>query len=91
VPKHFEKAKMMITAPAPNSSALAVQKQLLFLRFLQNDLPDLMKNANIEEQDRAELTARIRNAKLASKDFIGFCESLIFEHFDSTLIRPQQE
>jgi hypothetical protein len=91
IPAHFEKAKKIITAPDPSRSSLAVQKQLLFLRFLQIDLPDLMKTANLPAEKRQELTSRIRKAKLASKDYIGFCESLIFEHFDSTLIRPQQE
>lgn len=91
VPTHFEHAKNMITTPDPDKSALAVQQQLLFLRFLQIDLPDIVKNSQISGKELSTLEKRIKNAKMASKDYIGFCESLIFEYFDTTLTRPQLE
>ena len=43
VPQHFEKAKTMLTAPNPDKSSIAVQQQILFLRFLQIELPVMVK------------------------------------------------
>lgn len=91
VPRHFETAKKLLYAPDPGKSAIAVQKQIIFLRFLQIDLPGILKTNRLTQVEQKKLAENIQKAKIASKDYIGFCESLIFEHFDSTIVRPQEE
>ncbi len=91
VPEHFKRAKEVLIHPDPDKSSIAVQKQLLFLRFLQVELPEIMDQAHLPVEEQKLLEAQVRNAKMASKDFIGFCESLIFEHFDTLMTRPPVE
>ena len=91
VPQHFETAKKLLDAPDPGKSAIAVQKQIFFLRFLQIDLPDILKTSRLPRAEQKKLEENIQKAKIASKAYISFCESVIFEHFDSTIVRPQEE
>lgn len=91
VPEHFERAKEVLVQPDPDRSSIAVQKQLLFLRFLQVELPDILDNVKMPAEELKELESKAQDAKMASKDFIGFCESLIFEHFDTLMTRPPVE
>lgn len=88
-PEHFESAKQLLITPDPEKSALSVQKQLLFLRFLQIELPELIQGSQLSDSEKEQMGKIVKEAKLAAKDYIGYCESLIFEHLDSTIVRPE--
>lgn len=85
VPDYYEAAKANIVQPIPDKCRLAVQKQLLSLDFLNHELKDSLFNAPVKKQFVEQMLVRIDHAKLAIKDYIGYCESLWLIHQDTTL------
>lgn len=89
VPQHFERIKQIINQAEPDKANLAVQKQILFLRFLQLELPRFLEQSALYQTEKDAVTSEVRLVELAIKDFIGFCESLVFEHFEEEIRRKE--
>lgn len=80
---YYRAAKQNIRMPSPERSQLAVQKQILGLKLLSEELPDSIRQASLPEADRQVLLVKVEKATLLLKDYLAFCESLWFEHLDS--------
>jgi len=86
-PAYYETAKTLLRRPDPERTLLAIEKQLQTLRLLRDSLPALLETAELEEAARKRIFQKAYFAKLAVKDYLAFCESLHFEHSDTTLVR----
>lgn len=82
---YYLTAKVNLIQPHPDKTVLAMQKQLRTLNFLNSELLDSLALANLSAPEREELKTRAAQAKLAVKDYLAFCRSLLFEQRDSTL------
>lgn len=86
-PAYYETAKALLRQPDPERTLLAIEKQLQILRLLRDSLPALLATAGLEEAAQKRISEKAYFAKLAVKDYLAFCESLHFEHSDTTLVR----
>lgn len=86
-PAYYETAKTLLRRPDPERTLLAIEKQLQTLRLLRDSLPALLAIAGLEEPSKERISKKAYFAKLAVKDYLAFCESLHFEHSDTTLVR----
>ncbi len=82
---YYLTAKANLTQPHPDKTALAMQKQLRTLSFLNGEFLDSLALANLSAPEREELKTNAVQAKLVVKDYLAFCRSLLFEQRDSTL------
>jgi hypothetical protein len=82
---YYQAAKFNLRRPSPERSQLASQKQILGLRLLSVDLPDSIRLSSLKREQYQYLLTTSRAAHLQIKDYIAFCESIWFEHLDSTL------
>ncbi|MFM9948881.1 MAG: hypothetical protein ACKV1O_13160 [Saprospiraceae bacterium] len=86
-PAYYETAKILLRRPDPEQTLLAIENQLQTLRLLRDYLPALLATARLEEATKERISQKAYFAKLAVKDYLAFCESLHFEHSDTTLVR----
>lgn len=86
---YFEAAKKNLTNPESEKTRLSIEKQLLTLQLLQSELPDSIASANLASAEQTALLAKVNEAKLIVKDYLAFCQSLQFEHRDSTFSQPK--
>ncbi len=84
---YYAAARNNLIHPDPERTRTAIQKHLLILDFFDNELQDSLIAHGIDVHDRPELSKGIAQSKLHVKDYLAFCQSLIFEHRDSTLLR----
>lgn len=81
---YYTAAKSNLIFPDSTKIQPAMQQQLQTLRFLQKELPDSLRNANLQAPQRVIFLANTKKATLAVKDYLAFCRSLWFEYQDST-------
>ncbi len=86
-PAYYETAKALLRRPDPERTLLAIEKQLQILRLLRDSLPALLATSRLDEASKRSFSEKAYFAKLAVKDYLAFCESLHFEHSDTTLVR----
>lgn len=86
-PAYYETAKQLLQRPDPDRTLLAIEKQLQTLRLLRDSLPALLIFADPDQASEQRIPEKAYWAKLAVKDYLAFCESLHFEHSDTTLVR----
>jgi len=86
-PAYYETAKTLLRRPDPERTLLAIEKQLQTLRLLRDSLPALLAASRLDEASEQSFLEKTYRAKLAVKDYLAFCESLHFEHSDTTLVR----
>ena len=90
-PIYYETAKQLLERPDPERTLQAIEKQLQTLRLLRDSLPALLATAGLDEASEQSFLEKTYWAKLAIKDYLAFCESLHFEHSDTTLVRRLTE
>lgn len=81
---YFSAAKANLRKPIPRQTELAIQKQLLAINFLNTELLDSIALSSLSVADRDTLRLRAYATKIAVKDYLAFCRSLLFEQSDST-------
>lgn len=81
-PAYYDSAKAILRTPDPGRLQLAVRKQRKSLLLLDQELTGFLS-----PPARDSLEPLIRQARFAVKDYLAFCESLLFERRDSTLRR----
>ncbi len=86
-PAYFETAKQLLRRPNPERTLQAIEIQTNTLKLLRESLPKLLTAAAADEVVRQRVLEKAYRAKLAVKDYLAFCESLRFEHSDTTLVR----
>lgn len=82
---YYRNAKTNLTTPDSAKLQPAIQQHLQTLYFLQNELIDSLRKAHPSEIQRDTFLARTIEAKIAVKDYIAFCRSLLFEYQDEAL------
>ncbi len=80
---YFAAAKSNLQQPDPEKTVLAIQKQLLTLNFLQAELLDSLARSFLSANEKEAFMERTSKAKIAVKDYLAFCRSLLFEQRDS--------
>ncbi len=86
-PAYYHTAKLLLEQPDPERTLVAIEQDLETLRQLREALPKLLENAQPDDATRQQLTQQAYQARLALKDYLAFCQSLYFEHSDTTLVR----
>ncbi len=82
---YYAAAKDNLYNPLPGKCRLGAQKQLLTLELLSGALRDSIQQAPLKAANKTNMLNHLDAAKLAVKDYLAYCESLWFEHQDSTL------
>ncbi len=81
----YAAARQNLRSPQPDNARLAIHKHLLALEFLRQELPDSIAQCRLPEAEKQRYLQAIANTQLQMKDYIAFCQSLLFEHQDSLL------
>lgn len=84
-PAYYKAAKENLKFPDSSLLELAAQRQVRSLRLLSVDLLGFIEIADLEEEEARQFRVNVQNVYVAVKDYLAFCESLWFEHFDSKL------
>lgn len=84
-PDYYRFARLSLVKPDYTRFSLAVQKQILTLHFLDHELSDSLNEMPLEPPVKEKLLKLLPAARLAVKDYIGFCESSIWDYQDSLL------
>lgn len=83
---YYAAARNNLNRPEPERARIAVRKHLHALELLDGELRDSLAGAKLDPYERETFEEALLKAKLAIKDYIAFCRSIVFEHRDSTLI-----
>ncbi|HMN90747.1 MAG TPA: hypothetical protein PKD70_13850 [Saprospiraceae bacterium] len=78
-PTYYANAKDYLTLPDTTRLELAIRKQLYALQWFNMDLQDSLQIAALPPAPRDTLEQRLQQARIAVKDYIAFCRSLLFE------------
>ncbi len=78
-PTYYADAKDCLTLPDTTRLELAIRKQLYALQWFNTDLKDSLQIAALPPASRDTLEQRLQRARIAVKDYIAFCRSLLFE------------
>ncbi|MBK7872264.1 MAG: hypothetical protein IPJ74_17110 [Saprospiraceae bacterium] len=84
---YYMSAKNNLNQPDPEKTTLAIQKQLLSIKFLNGELLDSLARSSLSAQEKEAFIARTYEAKIAIKDYLAFCRSLLFEQRDSIFVK----
>jgi len=87
--EYYAAAKLNLIHPDATKISSAIQQQLQTLRFLQKELPDSVRNANLQKLQRVAFLTSTKSATLAVKDYLAFCRSILFEYQDSAFQKQQ--
>ncbi len=87
-PDFYRFARLSLSRPAYERFPLAVQKQLLTLHFLDVELESGLQELGAGDELVNELGQLAARARIAVKDYIGFCESRTWAYQDSLLRAP---
>lgn len=82
---YYETAKQLLQRPDPDRTLLAIQQQLFVLRLLRPSIAEALEQ--LDEATLQSMEQKKQRARLVVKDYLAFCESLHFEHSDTTLVR----
>ncbi len=77
--RYYLNARACLTQPEPEQIRLAIQKQRLGLQLIERPLKDSLQNWRLSPAQFREIDRDQYVATLAIKDFIAFCNSLLFE------------
>ena len=83
-PSYYEAAKNKLLPSSIPQLELAIRKQSLGLRFLQQELPDSLAQLDWAPQDHASFSGLQNGAQLAIKDYIAWCNSQIMDYAAQT-------
>ncbi|HMO40571.1 MAG TPA: hypothetical protein PKC76_15095 [Saprospiraceae bacterium] len=90
-PRYYAIAKSNLARPDSARTKLAIDKQLLGLRFIESELADSLQLANLSDAQHAAIATHTYAARLALKDYIAFCRSLLFEMRNAAVRAPTPE
>ncbi|MDX1666007.1 MAG: hypothetical protein R3350_02210 [Saprospiraceae bacterium] len=82
-PLFFDLAKRNLSAPLPEQTALGIRKQEKTLMFFYGELADSLEAFRLDASKAKELSRELMGAELAVKDYLAYCNSLMFEHRDT--------
>ncbi len=81
----YAAARQNLRNPQPDNTRLAIRKHLLALELLRQELPDSIAQSSLSDAEKQRYLQAVANTQLQVKDYIAFCQSLLFEHQDSLL------
>lgn len=86
-PDYYRSARTKLDRPAPPKLELAMRKQRAGLRFLNKELPDSLEKVPLDGAEAAVLAAAMNEARLALKDYLAWCNSLLIERIPEAEIQ----
>ena len=82
---YYRTAQLCLAEPDPDRLQLAIEKQLFTIKFMENNLRDSIQQWMLPEDQTKAFTKGLYIANLACKDYIAFCNSLLFEKREAGL------
>lgn len=82
---YYRNAQECIKKPGADRVHLAIQKQLAGIQFMEKDFRDSLQSWNLSAGQLQRFDKALYIAKLSCKDYIAFCNSLVFEQKESGL------
>ena len=84
-PWYYTVAKDNLVHPDTAKTRLAMDKQLLTLQLLQTELLDSLSRSKLKEPQRQSILTHHYKARIAVKDYLAFCRSILFESQNGVL------
>ena len=88
VPEYYSAAMDNLKTPDQQKLQEAINQQIQLYFFFDQQIPESFQNKGLTEKRLIELDSLTFQAKLSTKDFIAFCNSMEFEYFDEALNAP---
>jgi hypothetical protein len=85
VPEYYSAAIESLKTPDPGKLQEAIEQQIQFYTFLDKKVLTVFQKSNLTKNQLTQLESLIFQVQLSVKDFIAFCKSAAFEHFDKAL------
>ncbi|MEL6864578.1 MAG: hypothetical protein AAFP19_09170 [Bacteroidota bacterium] len=82
IPPYYEAAKKNIQKAKIRQLNLALRLNRAGFSYLRKDLRTQAQKSVLSSQEQQRFMEKLRLAELAIKDYIAFCNSLIFDHYD---------
>lgn len=78
---YYDSAKQILQQPTPEKLPVAIQKQLLGIQFLLEELPDSIQKADPITIDSLlpQFQQQIEQGKIGIKDYLAYCQSLYLD------------
>jgi hypothetical protein len=86
---YYRTAQLCIKRPAPERLQLAIQKQLAGLQLMEGALPDSLQQWNLPAERHNQFQKALYIAQLACKDYVAYCNSLLFEKREAVLFSKE--
>ncbi len=81
----YRTAQQCLQQAEPDRLKLAIQKQLATLQLLEGELVDSLRQWNLPSSQAQQFDKALYIANLSCKDYVAYCNSLLFEHRDAGL------
>lgn len=75
IPAYYEAAKKQIKNPTVEHTQLAIDQNLGGASVFETDLNDALKKSHLSNEEKAQITARAKEAMVAIKDFAAWLKS----------------
>lgn len=85
---YYANARQILQKPNPDLLALAVQKHERGIAFFEGELADSVRMSSLSPAEKKTLLQLASQAKLAAKDYLGWCESQVFSQQDPSPNSP---
>jgi hypothetical protein len=83
--KYYRTAQLCLAKPEPDRLQLAIEKQVFTIKFMENTLRDSIQQWKLSPDQAKAFNKELYIAHLACKDYIAFCNSLLFEKREAAL------
>ncbi|MBK8877334.1 MAG: hypothetical protein IPN74_01915 [Haliscomenobacter sp.] len=76
---YYQRARQKLTAPAKDQCRLALEKHILGIAFIDSELQEAIAKSGFQESEKAQLRKDLHAARLALKEYIGWCNSRMIQ------------
>lgn len=81
----YRTARQCLQKPESDRLELAIQKQLATMQLLEEELMDSLRQWNLPSPQVQQINKALYIAHLSCKDYVAYCNSLLFEHREAGL------
>ena len=76
---YYQRARQKLTAPTKAHCRLALEKHILGMAFAGTELQAAVIRSELQESEKARLQKDLHAARLAIKEYIGWCNSQMIQ------------